>query len=39
MPVGIGGMGLMIYGIFVLVSVGILIAGAVFLFTNKKPSL
>lgn len=33
---GIGGMGLMIYGIFVLVSVGILIAGAVFLFTNKK---
>src|SRR5690554_3068350 len=33
---GKGGMGLMTFGVFLLVSVGILIAGAVFLFTNKK---
>ncbi|MGJ8664515.1 MAG: hypothetical protein ACSHWU_12740 [Marinicella sp.] len=30
------GMGFMAFGVFLLVSVGILIAGAVFLFTNKK---
>jgi len=35
--VGGTGMGLMAFGVFLLVSVGILIAGAVFLFTNKKP--
>ena len=33
---GSGGMGLMAFGVFLLVSVGILIAGAVFLFTAKK---
>ncbi len=37
--VGGAGMGLMVFGVFLLVSVGILIAGAVFLFTNKKPQL
>ncbi|MCF6300441.1 MAG: hypothetical protein L3J52_04910 [Proteobacteria bacterium] len=31
------GAGLMAFGVFLLVSVGLLIAGAVFLFTNKKP--
>ncbi|MCF6288266.1 MAG: hypothetical protein L3J53_03395 [Proteobacteria bacterium] len=31
------GIGLMAFGVFLLVSVGILIAGAVFLFQNKKP--
>ncbi len=35
--VGGSAMGLMAFGVFLLVSVGILIAGAVFLFTNKKP--
>jgi len=35
--VGGSAMGFMAFGIFLLVSVGILIAGAVFLFTNKKP--
>lgn len=34
--VGNTGMGLMAFGVFLLVSVGILIAGAVFLFQNKK---
>ncbi|WP_223788261.1 hypothetical protein [Marinicella meishanensis] len=34
--VGGAGMGFMAFGVFLLVSVGILIAGAVFLFTNKK---
>ncbi len=34
--VGTGGTGLMIFGVILLVSVGILIAGAVFLFTDKK---
>jgi hypothetical protein len=34
--VGGSGMGLMAFGIYLLVSVGILIAGAVFLFQNKK---
>lgn len=34
--VGGTGMGLMAFGVFLLVSVGILIAGAVFLFQNKK---
>ncbi len=31
------GIGLMAFGVFLLVSVGILIAGAVFLFKNTKP--
>lgn len=31
------GFGLMAYGAFLLISVGILITGAVFLFQNKKP--
>ena len=31
------GMGLMAFGVFLLVSVGILITGAVFLFKNTKP--
>lgn len=35
--VGGSGMGLMAFGVFLLVSVGILIAGAVFLFKNTKP--
>ncbi|WP_154222934.1 hypothetical protein [Marinicella rhabdoformis] len=35
--VGSSGMGFMAFGVYLLVSVGILIAGAVFLFTNKKP--
>lgn len=34
--VGGTGIGLMAFGVFLLVSVGILIAGAVFLFQNKK---
>lgn len=34
--VGNAGMGFMAFGVFLLVSVGILIAGAVFLFQNKK---
>lgn len=34
--VGGTGVGLMAFGVFLLVSVGILIAGAVFLFQNKK---
>jgi len=34
---GSTGMGLMAFGVFLLVSVGILIAGAVFLFKNTKP--
>ncbi|GJM06214.1 MAG: hypothetical protein DHS20C09_22100 [marine bacterium B5-7] len=34
--VGGSAMGFMAFGVFLLVSVGILIAGAVFLFTNKK---
>lgn len=34
--VGGSGMGFMAFGIYLLVSVGILIAGAVFLFQNKK---
>lgn len=34
--VGSTGMGLMAFGVFLMVSVGILIAGAVFLFQNKK---
>lgn len=34
---GGAGMGLMAYGVLLLVSVGILITGAVFLFQNKKP--
>jgi hypothetical protein len=34
--VGGSGIGFMAFGIFLLVSVGILIAGAVFLFQNKK---
>jgi len=33
---GSAGMGLMAFGVFLLVSVGILIAGAVFLFKNQK---
>ncbi|MFK8010667.1 MAG: hypothetical protein AB8B80_01415 [Marinicellaceae bacterium] len=33
---GSTGMGLMAFGVFLLVSVGILIAGAVFLFKNQK---
>lgn len=36
--VGGAGMGLMAFGMFLLVSVGILIAGAVFLFKNTKPN-
>ena len=35
--VGGSGMGLMAFGVFLLVSVGILIAAAVFLFKNTKP--
>ena len=35
--VGSSGIGLMAFGVFLLVSVGILIAGAVFLFQDKKP--
>ena len=35
--VGSSGIGLMAFGVFLLVSVGILIAGAVFLFKNTKP--
>ena len=35
--VGSTGIGLMAFGVFLLVSVGILIAGAVFLFKNTKP--
>ncbi|MCF6288864.1 MAG: hypothetical protein L3J53_06475 [Proteobacteria bacterium] len=35
--VGGSGIGLMAFGVFLLVSVGILIAGAVFLFKNTKP--
>ncbi|MFC3193799.1 hypothetical protein ACFODZ_06060 [Marinicella sediminis] len=35
--VGGSGIGLMAFGVFLLVSVGILIAGAVFLFQDKKP--
>jgi hypothetical protein len=35
--VGGTGMGLMAFGVFLLVSVGILIAGAVFLFKNTNP--
>ncbi len=35
--VGGTGIGFMAFGVFLLVSVGILIAGAVFLFQNKKP--
>ena len=34
--VGGSGIGFMAFGVFLLVSVGILIAGAVFLFQNKK---
>lgn len=34
--IGGSGIGLMAFGVFLLVSVGILIAGAVFLFQNKK---
>lgn len=34
---GGAGIGLMAFGVFLLVSVGILIAGAVFLFKNTKP--
>ncbi len=35
--VGGSGIGLLAFGVFLLVSVGILIAGAVFLFKNTKP--
>ncbi len=35
--IGGSGIGLMAFGVFLLVSVGILIAGAVFLFQDKKP--
>lgn len=35
--VGGTGIGLLAFGVFLLVSVGILITGAVFLFQNKKP--
>jgi hypothetical protein len=35
--VGNAGMGFMAFGVYLLASVGILIAGAVFLFQNKKP--
>lgn len=35
--VGNTGIGFMAFGVYLLVSVGILIAGAVFLFQNKKP--
>jgi hypothetical protein len=35
--VGGSGIGFMAFGVFLLASVGILIAGAVFLFQNKKP--
>lgn len=36
--IGSSGTGLMIFGVFLLVSTGILIAGAVFLFTQKNPT-
>lgn len=35
--IGGSGVGLLAFGVFLLVSVGILIAGAVFLFQDKKP--
>jgi hypothetical protein len=35
--VGSAGIGFLAFGVFLLVSVGILIAGAVFLFQDKKP--